>query len=174
MFKILNKKKNQESKLYNKILLLSRNKFFYTKLGLDDSFNNRIYLIFLHTSFLFIKIKQEDKNLKYKELCQKTFDVIFNKIELNMREMVYGDVTVNKNMKLLVKIFYNILLESEVYTKKNLLKRKQFLLKYLTSIKLKNNIDNIGLVDYFDKYQAFCFALRQDSVLNDELKFNYN
>jgi len=33
--------------------------------------------------------------------------------------------------------------------------------------------DNIGLVEYFDKYQAFCFDLRSDSVLKGDLNFNY-
>ena len=32
---------------------------------------------------------------------------------------------------------------------------------------------NIGFVEYFDKYQAFCFDLRSDSVLKGDLNFNY-
>ena len=60
------------------------------------------------------------------------FDFIFNKIELNMREIGYGDMTINKNMKFLVKIFYNILLNCENYKKKNLKNKNLFLLKYLT------------------------------------------
>ena len=48
------------------------------------------------------------------------FDFIFNKIELNMREIGYSDMTINKNMKFLVKIFYNILLNCENYKKKKL------------------------------------------------------
>ena len=35
-----------EEILYSKILLLSRNKSFYTKLQLNDTFHNRINLIF--------------------------------------------------------------------------------------------------------------------------------
>ena len=112
--------KCQENKLYNKILFLSRNKLFYTKLGLIDTFQNRINLIFLHISFLFIKLKLKGKNQFYKEFSQKMFDFIFNKIELNMREIGYGDMTINKNMKFLVKVFYNILLNCENYKKKKL------------------------------------------------------
>ena len=51
MFKYFKKKQSIEDKLYNKILSLSRNKLFYTKLDLKDSFQNRINLIFLHISF---------------------------------------------------------------------------------------------------------------------------
>ena len=46
-------------KLYNKIVLLSRNKFLYSVFHIDDTFQNRINLIFLHISFLFVKIKGE-------------------------------------------------------------------------------------------------------------------
>ena len=34
------------------------------------------------------------------------FDLIFTKIEQNMREIGYGDTVINKNMKFLVKNFY--------------------------------------------------------------------
>ena len=61
----------QENKLYSKILYLSRNKLFFTKLVLLDTFQNRIYLIFLHISFLFIKLKQRDNSQLYKEFFQK-------------------------------------------------------------------------------------------------------
>ena len=165
--------KSPENKLYNKILFLSRNKSFYTKLGLIDTFQNRINLIFLHISFLFIKLKQNDKSQFYKEFSQKMFDFIFNKVELNMREIGYGDMTINKNMKFLVKIFYNILLNCENYKKKNLKNKNFFLLKYLSQNIGKMGTNNIGLVEYFDQYQAFCFDLSSDSVLRGDLNFKY-
>jgi len=165
--------KFQENKLYSKILSLSRNKLFYTNLGLIDTFQNRINLIFLHISFLFIKLKQRDKSYLYKEFFQKVFDFIFSKIEINMREIGYGDMTVNKNMKFLVKVFYDILLNCENYEKKNTKNKNLFLIKYLTSNTDTKSANNIRLVEYFDKYQAFCFDLSPDSVLSGDLNFNY-
>ena len=165
--------KSPENKLYNKILFLSRNKSFYTKLGLIDTFQNRINLIFLHISFLFIKLKQRDESQPYKEFFQKMFDFVFNKIELNMREIGYVDMMINKNMKFLVKVFYNILLNCENYRKQNTKNKNLFLLKYLMQNANKKSANNIGLVEYFDKYQAFCFDLSLDSVLSGDLNFNY-
>ena len=173
MLKYSKQIKSQENALYNKILFLSRNKLFYTKLSLNDTFQNRIYLIFLHISFLFIKLKQKNKGQFYKEFYQKMFDFIFKKIELNMREIGYGDMTVNKNMKFLVKIFYNILLNCENYNEKNLRSRNLFLLKYLVQNSNKKSSNYNSLADYFDKYQAFCFELGPDSVLKGDLNFNY-
>ena len=173
MTKNLIQTKTKESILYSNILLLSRNKLFYTKFNLADTFQNRIHLIFLHISFLFIKIKQNRTNKPYKTFYQKMFDLIFNRIEGNMREIGYGDSVINKNMKFLTKAFYNILLNCENYKEKNLKSKEVFLLKYLEQNYAKKHSNDTFLIDYFNKYEAFCFDLSSDSVLQGEFKFYY-
>ena len=163
----------QEDKLYNNILLFSRNKLFYTKFDLIDTFQNRIHLIFMHISFIFIKIKQNNKNQIYKILYQKIFDLTFNKIEHNMREIGFGDTTINKNMKFLVKTFYSILFNCEKYKEMRTNDKNEFFNKYLELNNIKNNTINKDIIEYFDKYEAFCFDLKTDSVLKGKLKFNY-
>ena len=163
----------QEDILYNNILSLSRNKLFFTKFGLADTFQNRIYLIFIHISFLFIKIKQNNQKEIYKIFYQKMFDLIFKNIELNMREIGYGDIVTNKNMKFLVKTFYNILLNCENFNWKSIKLKKMFFFKYLEHNNMKKKADNVPLIEYFDKYQAFCFDLSLDSVLKGNLNFKY-
>ena len=172
MLKKVKQDKTIINALYNYILLLSRNKLFYTKFNLIDNFQNRIYLIFIHISFIFIKIKQYSGNKKYKIFYQELFDLLFNKIELNMRELGFGDVTINKNMKFLVKVFYNILLFCESFSQKSNADKKKFLNNFL-EVTVNEDIKNMDIVEYFDKYQAFCFDLSSDSVLSGELKFNY-
>ena len=173
MIKKVKQNKTRINALYNYILLLSRNKLFYTKLNLLDNFQNRIYLIFIHISFIFIKIKQNSGNQKYKIFYQELFDLLFNKIELNMRELGFGDVTINKNMKFLVKAFYNILLFCESFSQKSKAGKNKFLNNFLDINTVNKNIKNMDIVEYFDKYQAFCFDLSAESVLSGELKFNY-
>jgi len=136
-------------------------------------YKNRINLIFLHISFLFIKIKHNNMNSHYKEFYQKMFDIVFKKIELNMREVGHGDVTVNKNMKFLVKIFYDVLLNCENYNRKSLNEKKLFLLKHLRVNYYKKSPNYNDLTEYFDKYQTFCLDLSSDKVLKGELEFNY-
>ena len=173
MSKYIKQINTQEDSLYNNILLLSRNKLFYTKFDLIDTFQNRIHLIFIHISFIFIKIKQNNKNRIYKTFYQKIFDLTFNKIELNMREIGFGDSTINKNMKFLVKTFYSILFYCEKYKEMRTNDKNEFLNKYLELNNIKNNSINKGIIEYFDKYEAFCFDLKADSVLKGKLKFNY-
>ena len=100
------------------------------------------------------------------------FDLIFNKIELNMREVGFGDTTINKNMRFLVKTFYNILFNCEKYKKMDPYAKNMFFNKYLAqnNINIDNNKD---IIVYFNKYQTFCFDLSPDSVLKGELNFNY-
>ena len=173
MNKYLNKNKYNVDILYNKIVFLSRNKLFYTKLNLKDTFQNRINLIFIHISFLFVKIKHNNTNISFNEFYQNVFDVIFKKIELNMRELGHGDVTVNKNMKFLVKVFYNVLLSCEKYSNKSFDEKNIFLLKYLITNSDKKGVKYKDLVNYFDNYQAFCLDLSPDKVLKGELNFIY-
>ena len=174
MTKYIKKVNSQKDILYNKILLLCRNTIFYTKFDLNDTFQNRIHLIFIHISFIFIKIKQNYKNKMNKIFYQELFDLVFRKIELNMREIGVGDVTINKNMRSLVKAFYNILLNCEKYKKMDLDDKSNFFNKYIELNNTKNTANNKDLIDYFNKYEAFCFDLSSDSVLQGELKFIYN
>ena len=174
MFSSLKSKYSAEDKLYNKILSLSRNKIFYTKFGLSDTFQNRINLIFLHISFLNIKAKQINLHKTYTTFFQKLFELMFNKIDQNMREIGYGDNVVSKNMKFLVTTFYDILLKCENYKEKSLEHKNMFFFKYLEQNNKKNNTIDPLLVEYFNKYEAFCFDLRPDSVLKGDFNFNFN
>ena len=65
---MIKKHNSHEDILYNKILLLSRNIVFYTKFSLNDTFQNRINLIFFHISFLFIKIKLTSNDDKKRQV----------------------------------------------------------------------------------------------------------
>jgi len=163
----------KENILYNNILLLSRNKVLFTKFSLVDSFHNRIILLFIHISFLFIKLNENTGKKRYKIIFQRLFDYLFKQIELNMREIGYGDVQVNKNMKLLIKSFYNILLYCENYKKKQIESKKAFFEKYLLLNITQKTTNNNHIVEYFDRFETFCFDLKHDSVLQGELNFKY-
>ena len=90
-----------------------------------------------------------------------------------MRELGFGDTNINKNMKSLVKVFYDILLNCENYKNKNQSSKNLFLCKYLQQNDHQKMPINVPLINYFDKYQAFCFDLTPNSVLTGDLNFNY-
>ena len=93
--------KRHNNELYNNLVKLSRNIFFYKNIKLGDKFETRVLLIFFHFAIILRHFK---KNLK-KDFPQKIYDNIFLNIEYHLRELGYGDVSVNKQMKILNKIF---------------------------------------------------------------------
>ena len=156
--------------IYNNLVKLSRNIYFYKDIKLDDKLENRIILIFAHLVIILICLKKKQFN---KDLSQEIYDNIFLNIENNLREMGHGDVTVNKKMKQLVKDFYNILLNCEKYQSENASSRSSILYMYLQHNKTQNPPNNKDLTEYFDKYLSFCIDLPQDNVIKGEFNFKY-
>ena len=160
--------KKHNNKLYNKLTELSRNKFFYNDTQLLDNFQTRILLIFFHLSII-LKIS---KKSNFKKKTQDIFDNIFQNIEYHMRELGHGDVSVNKNMKNLNKIFYDILynLDQDLF---NTEMSKKLLVKYFFSKDKSDDEKAVKLANYFQKFRDFCFDLDVNNMLNGSIDFNY-
>ena len=153
--------------LYNKLVELSRNIFFYDKIKLKDDFETRINLIFAHMCIILIVFK----NKKKEEFPQDIFDNIFLNIEYHIRELGYGDVAVNKKMKSLLRIFYDILLKIRSSKNKDGSINKIVLGNYLRpqSSNSKQLVDD--LANYFDNFYYFCFELKNNSMLKGQINY---
>jgi len=163
--------KRHNNELYNNLVKLSRNKFFYQEAHLKDKLETRVLLIFFHFALILCSSKSKKKQKE----AQDVFDNIFQNIEYGFRELGYGDVTVNKKMKKLIRIFYDILVSLDK-TESILLDKNSYLLKkYFLDEKKKDivntNIDKLR--DYFEKFQNFCFDLDVKSMLNGSFNFKY-
>ena len=152
------------SNLYNILLELSRNLYFYKKAQLKDTFETRIYLMYIHFSTILIIFKR--KKIKFPQVL---YDDLFKNIENDLRELGFGDVAVNKKMKDLNKVFYDILLKLE--TKEEEFKiNKKLILKYFTELNDKEAY--YGFFEgYFINFYHFCFELHPENVIKDALKF---
>ena len=158
--------KKHNSQLYNILLKLSRNIFFYKKIQLNDSFETRIFLMFFHFSILMIIFKK--KGVKFD---QKEYDNVFNSIEYNLRELGFGDVSVNKKMKDLNKILYDILLKLEDNSVNNFKLNKKLATKYFTTLKGENDPKIVDFERYFNKFYKFCFELPLQNMIREALNF---
>ena len=154
--------KKHSNKLYNKLVEFSRNKFFYNDIKLSDNFETRVLLIFFH----FIIILRLKKNEKLKKNFQELFDNIFQNIEINIRELGYGDTKVNNTMKNLNKIFYDILYKLDKDDLSKFSQRLDLLNKYFFNNKKNNEQNTDKLAKYMDQFSDFCFDLNTDNVLN--------
>ena len=159
----INKKHN--SIIYNTLLTLSRNLYFYNKVFLKDTFETRIYLMFIHFSIILIIFKK----LKVK-FSQKSYDNLFHSIENNLRELGFGDVAVNKKMKELNKILYDILLKVNK-SDTDVVINKDLIIKYFPQLDDLNSKKYELFNQYFINFYHFCFELNHKSVIKDALKF---
>ena len=146
---ILNKNIFKYNDLYNKIISLTREKFFYTEISLKDELITRIYLVLFHLGFILELLKKNNKN---KKLAQNLYDSFFINIDLHLREIGHGDVSVNKKMKDLIKLFYEILLYCEQWDIMGSKDKMKFL-KNLFDNNNKMNFDKQKLLIYLDNYR---------------------
>jgi len=146
---------------------LSRNIFFYKDLEFKDTYETRIYLMFFHYSIILLTSK-----IKGKKADQDNYNNLFFHIENNLRELGFGDVSVNKKMKDLNKIFYDILIKFK--TNSNHFEINKILsVKYFKNLKDSvKNWDNFN--KYFSNFYSFCFELDTNSVIKDAKNFKLN
>ena len=154
------------NELYNTLLTLSRNLFFYNKIKLKDTFESRIYLMFIHFSIMMIIFKK-----KGKKFDQKSYDSLFFNIENNLRELGYGDVAVNKKMKDLNKILYDILLKINHFENDSFKINKNLIIKYFNQL---NDVDSqkyLNFERYLNDFYKFCFELSLENMIREAIKF---
>ena len=155
--------KKHNNKLYNKLVELSRNIFFYKEMKLNDNFESRIMLIFLHLSIIILNSK--------KEFPQKIFDNIFQNIEYHLRELGYGDVSVNQKMKTLNKIFYDILLKLKTKENDKFKPNMTLVKKYLFTESNPGSEITSKISDYLIKFNNFCFELDKENIIKGKINF---
>ena len=154
------------NQLYNTLLTLSRNLFFYNKIRLNDTFESRIYLMFIHFSIMMIIFKKKEK-----KFSQKSYDSLFFNIENNLRELGYGDVAVNKKMKDLNKILYDILLKIDNSENDSIKINKRLIIKYFNQLNDKDSQKYLDFERYLKDFYKFCFDLSLENMIREAIKF---
>ena len=129
--------------LYNNLINLTTNKNLYSGLKAQDTFSDRLIMFLFHFAF-FLKVYKEEKT---KITLQEIYDFNFKQLELSIREIGYGDQSINKKMKDYLNLFHSIISEVHYWNELSLIDKKKKISYFL------QNFDKIEyLVDYFDKY----------------------
>ncbi len=165
MFTFYNSHNNQ---LYNKLVELSRNIFFYKNLALKDNFQTRIILIFIHFSIILIIVKKNKKKFP-----QEIFDNVFLNIEYHLRELGHGDVAVNNKMKILNKIFYDILLKINLKNSEKFKVDPAVIKKHLFENLRREEKFLPKISKYLESFYDFCFVLEDNIVIKGKIDFKY-
>ena len=129
--------------IYNNLINLTRNKDLYKNLNRNDNFSDRLTLFLLHFSF-FLKNFKNDEN---KNVLQEIYDFNFRQLELSIREIGYGDQSINKKMKDYINLFHSMVSEIHFW---NNLSRTQKIEKFSIFLFDFNKIEE--LLDYFELF----------------------
>ena len=129
--------------IYNILINFSRNKELYQNLRREDDFSDRLSLFLLHFSF-FLKNFKNDEN---KKILQEIYDFNFRQLELSIREIGYGDQSINKKMKDYINLFHSMVSEIHFWNDLNRPDKLKIINKFLDHF---NN--NEKLLDYFDDF----------------------
>ena len=128
---------------YNNLIRLTTNKNLYKGLNTQDSFSDRLILFLIHFAF-FLKVYKKEENTK---TLQEIYDFNFRQMELTIREIGYGDQSINKKMKDYINFFHFIILEIRLWDDMKQDEKEKKITSFLSNF---DNIDN--LVEYFDNY----------------------
>ena len=128
---------------YNNLIRLTTNKNLYKGLNSQDSFSDRLILFLIHFAF-FLKVFKKKENTK---ILQEIYDFNFRQMELTIREIGYGDQSINKKMKEYINFFHFILLEIRLWDDIKQDEKEKKIASFLSNFEEINN-----LVEYFDDY----------------------
>ena len=129
--------------LYNNLINYTRNKDLYKNLNREDNFADRLTLFLLHFSFFLKNFKSEEN----KNILQEIYDFNFRQLELSIREIGYGDQSINKKMKDYINLFHSMV--SEIHFWNDLTKTEK--LKKI-SIFLSDFENKQELLNYFNDF----------------------
>ena len=135
---------NKYINIYNNLVNLTRNKDLYKNFEKQDTFSDRLTILLLHFAF-FLKIYKKDND---KNIMQEIYDYIFRQLELSIREIGYGDQSINKKMKNYINLFYAMIDKIDNWEDLSAENREIVLLKFIDK-----QSDPKYLAIYFEKYR---------------------
>ena len=143
--------------LYNNFIKLTTNKKLYIGIINQDTFSDRLIFFLLHFAF-FLKVFKNNDNSKQ---LQEIYDFNFRQLELSIREIGYGDQSINKKMKDYINLFHSIVSDIHFWQDLSRTEKEKKISHYLENFK---KIDY--LVDYFNNFEENLRKKSLNSYLN--------
>ena len=150
--------------IYNNLIKLTRNKLLYEKICNQDSFSDRFTIFLFHFAF-FLKVY---KGSVSKSNMQEIYDFVFKLVELSIREIGYGDSTINKKMNDYINNFNSIIDKVELWDTIENDEKSLIFSKYF-DISPKSEF----FVNYFEKYQTFLINNTLNHFTKDVISFKF-
>jgi cytochrome b pre-mRNA-processing protein 3 len=131
--------------IYNNLINLTTNKSLYKGLEKQDTFADRLTLFLFHFAFFLKEFKDPDNE----KILQKIYDFNFRQLELSIREIGYGDQSINKKMKVYINIFHAIVSDIHFWNNLTLIEKEKKISTFLGNFQKTDY-----LVDYFEDFRV--------------------
>ena len=131
--------------IYNNLIKLTRNKNLYNN-NKPDTFYDRMIIFYFHLAFLLKNYKKSET----KDNLQNFFDFCVRQIELSIREIGYGDATINKKMKEYVNLLFSIIDKIDDWEIKDDIQKREIISIYIEDMTNFNEF-----INYFEKYRKY-------------------
>ena len=136
--------KNNYIHIYNDLIKLTRNEDLYVGFEKQDEFSDRLIFFLLHFAFFFKIFKNEEN----KNILQDIYDFTFRQLELSIREIGYGDQSINKKMKDYINLFHGII--DKIHFWDDISNQEKTI---IIENFVPNSKNNQSLLNYFENYQ---------------------
>ena len=147
--------------VYNNLVNLTTNKKLYISLKSQDTFSDRLTIFLTHFAF-FLKVYKTEEN---KKILQEIYDFNFRQMELSIREIGYGDQSINKKMKDYINLFHAILSDIHFWDTINNEDKINKLSKFYSNYE---KIDH--LIEYFNDFNNILSKKTLNSFLKSVIK----
>ena len=142
---------------YNSLVEMTRNKDLYKNFKSQDEFSDRLVFFLIHLAFFF-KVFKKDENTK---VLQEIYDFTFRQLELSIREIGYGDQSINKKMKNYLNLFHSLIDKIHYWNDLETNKKTEIFDTFID-----NSSNNQFLTEYFNNY----YDILKNNTLNSYLK----
>ena len=143
--------------IYNKLIELARNKHLYKDFKNQDLFSDRLTFFLIHFAIFFKVFKNKENKI----VLQKIYDYIFRQLELSIREIGYGDQSINKKMKDYINLFHDMIDKFHFWEGLNNVEKEKIIRNYSL-----NSENSSFLLNYFENF----LKSLKENTLNSYIK----
>ena len=122
---------------------LARNKVLYKDFEKQDLFSDRLTFFLIHFAIFFKVFKNKDN----KVILQEIYDFTFRQLELSIREIGYGDQSINKKMKDYINLFHDMIDKFHFWDDLSYEKKEKIIENYTS-----NSKNSSLILDYFENF----------------------